>query len=268
MATALATRNGADGSIEGFDRAKVELIKRTVARDTNDDQLELFLYTARTRGLDPLLKQVHAVVRKGEMAIQVGIDGLRLIAARTQVYMGNDEPVFVEGDGKYPLKATVTVYRQVAGQRCAFTDSAYWAEFYPDDASGFMWRKMPHVMLGKVAESRALRKAFPHETSGLYSDDEMHQADRTPAQPAPVIRMVDPATAEVAIPITFDREAPAPEAMSQAEQVKAELKARVEELQLFAAASGVELPDVTRCKTVREVKQWIADAEKAIPEPF
>lgn len=55
---------------------------------------------------------------------------------------------------------------------------------------------------------------------------------------------------------------------TDAERVKAELKARVEELQLLAAASGVALPDVTQCKLVREVKQWIADAEKAIPEAF
>jgi hypothetical protein len=50
--------------------------------------------------------------------------------------------------------------------------------------------------------------------------------------------------------------------------LRAELKARVEELQLLAAAQGVELPDVTRCKTVREVKQWIMDAEQALPEAF
>jgi hypothetical protein len=56
--------------------------------------------------------------------------------------------------------------------------------------------------------------------------------------------------------------------MSDAERVKSELKLRVEELQLLAAASGVEMPDVTRCKTVREVKQWTADAERALPEPF
>ncbi len=207
VAAALATRD--NGTAADFTREQIDLIKQTVAKDTNDQQLKLFLYTAQARGLDPLLKQIHGIVRKGEMAIQVGIDGLRLIAARTGDYAGNDEPAFVEGD-KYPSKATVTVWRLVQGERRAFTDSAYWAEFYPDDSSGFMWRKLPHVMLGKVAESRALRKAFPHETSGLYVDEEMHQADRDTVQSAQLvklkpeeqaaIRMVDAVTAEVRLP--------------------------------------------------------------------
>lgn len=167
--------------------AKIDLIKRTVAAGATHDELELFFHQARRAGLDPLAKQIYYVKRKGKGVIQVGIDGLRLIADRTGKYAGSDDAHFDgSSDRGYPMKASVTVYKMVQGQRCPFSATARWDEYYPGDDQGFQWRKMPHAMLAKCAEALALRKAFPADMSGLYIHEEMEQADQAP--PAPPAR--------------------------------------------------------------------------------
>lgn len=174
-----------------WDRTQVDLIKRTIAKDATDDELKLFgLHCART-GLDPLAKQIFFQKRKssstGEATITfvTSIDGFRLIAARTGEHAGTDDATF--DNEREPNKASVTVYRIVKGERCAFTASARWDEYYPGDKQGFMWKKMPCTMLAKCAESLALRKAFPNELSNMYTKEEMDQApepDQTPPPPS------------------------------------------------------------------------------------
>lgn len=165
---------------------QVELIKNTVAKNATDDELKLFLYTAKRTGLDPLTKQIHFVKRgfgdKAQMTVQTGIDGYRAIAERTGQLAGIDDAVF-EGDSptdQHPTKATVNVYRMVKGLRVAFVASARWEEYAPQGNQAFMWKKMPYLMLGKCAEALALRKAFPNDLTGLYTNEEMAQADTSP----------------------------------------------------------------------------------------
>lgn len=165
---------------------QVALITRTICKGASPDELNLFLQVCNRTGLDPFLKQIHAVFRNDRnagrkvMTIQVGIDGYRLLADRTGGYAGSDEPEYaVDFDeaGKaesHPSKASVTVWKMVAGQRCSFTASARWMEYVPE--YGTHWKRMPFLMLGKVAEALALRKAFPAELSGLYTREEMDQA--------------------------------------------------------------------------------------------
>ena len=154
---------------------QVALIKSQIAVDATDDELKLFLHVANKSGLDPLARQIYFIKRGGKMTIMTAIDGFRAIADRTGQYIGSSDPVF-EDNGSIPAKATVTVNKVVSGIVGNFTATARWDEYYPGKSQGFMWDKMPHTMLGKCAEALALRKAFPAQLSGLYTGDEMDQA--------------------------------------------------------------------------------------------
>jgi phage recombination protein Bet len=188
----------------GFSEEQVGLLKRTICKGATDDEFLLFVSQCKRTGLDPFSRQIHAVKRwdsqsqREVMTIQTGIDGYRLIADRTGLYAGNDEPKYDTEDADHPNKATVTVWKIVAGQRVPFTRSARWEEFKQTKKDGTLtrfWKTMPYLMLGKVAEALALRAAFPQELSGIYTNEEMEQADSGEAAPrtapAPVEQPID-----------------------------------------------------------------------------
>lgn len=154
---------------------QIDLIRRTVANGATNDELALFLYDCQRRGVHPLDKLLHFTKRGGRYTPVTSIDFMRAQAAMSGEMAGSDDPVFEQGDG-HPLEATVTVYRLTQGQRFAYTATARWAEYCPDNAP--MWKRMPYTMLGKCAEALALRKAFPQQLAGLYSGEEMDQADK------------------------------------------------------------------------------------------
>lgn len=177
-----------------FEPAKLELIRKTICGNLSQPQFDLFMSVARARGLDPVLNQIHAVVRKvkvsknpdkyeDRMTIQVGIDGFRLIAARTGEFLGCDETIFKYDKDNNVIEAKVTVYRFVQGHKAAFTGVAYWDEFYPGDTLGFMWNSKPRTMLGKCAEVQALRKAFPNDLSGVYEPAEIEKTEEKDVTP-------------------------------------------------------------------------------------
>ena len=165
MSTALTTL-GAD---------QIELIKRTICRDATNDELALFVATANRIGLDPFARQIFSVKRGGVMSIQVSIDGFRLVADRTGNYAPG-RPTEYEHDPQGKLmSATAYVKKLAAGVWHEVGETSHLSEYA--GGSNPLWKSMPRVMLAKTAEARALRRAFPAELSGVYSVEELAQAE-------------------------------------------------------------------------------------------
>ena len=164
-----------------FTNEQIELIKKQIANGCNNDELQLFLYQCKRTGLDPLTRQIYAIKRAGRMTIQTSIDGFRVIAERSGTYAGQDEPTWTyKPDGSIE-KCCVRVYRFRGDIRYpAGVGVAFFSEYYPNPVN--LQKTLAHTMIAKVAEALALRKAFPQDLSGLYTADEMQQANVVPSE--------------------------------------------------------------------------------------
>ena len=170
-------------SITLWTQEQTQLISTTIAPGCSNDELRLFAYACQRTGLDPFSKQIYAIKRGGKMTIQAGIDGLRAIAERTGELDGSHTE-WCGDDGQWsdvwisakpPAAAKTTIWRK--GSSHPFTGVARFADY---NAGQGLWSKMPAAMIAKCSEALALRKAFPANLSGVYSTDEMEQAEVQP----------------------------------------------------------------------------------------
>jgi phage recombination protein Bet len=163
------------------------LLRDMFFKGATQAEFEMFVYACQRTGLDPFMKQIYPVKRwdsnlkKEAMTVQTGIDGYRLIAERTGKYAPGPEPTFTFDEKGNFISATAYVKKQTKdGTWHTIAATAFFDEYCQKTKEGkatSMWQKMPKSQTAKCAESLALRKAFPNEMSGIYTKDEMEQAE-------------------------------------------------------------------------------------------
>ena len=184
--------------------------KETVAQNQRltDKELETAILVAEKRQLypPPLGNHIFFMKRKNReqledgswgdvyvLSLQTGIDGFRLIAERTNKYVGSGVPEYENDASGFVKRAIIRVEKLAPDGSRAIVGADAWFEEYAqysfkkggEKALTKMWAEKGRLMLSKCAEALALRKAFP-ELSGLYTTDEMGaQDDGTPEVPAP-----------------------------------------------------------------------------------
>jgi len=176
-----------------FTAEQERMIRDQYASGASPEEFAVLMEIAKERRLNPLLRQIHFVKRWDNQksryvwAAQISIDGMRAVAQRTGRYNGQDEPEFGPLNGKgFPEWSKVRVYRKDWDRPAV--GLVYWREYVQTTQAGQptkFWLDMPMNQLAKCAEAQALRKAFPEDCGGLYTDTEMEQA--TNDQPRPMV---------------------------------------------------------------------------------
>lgn len=135
---------------------QLELIRKTVASDADDDEFNLFIHTARHVRLDPLRRQIYCFVfnkrdpDKRQMTIVTSIGGYRTIAARTGNYRPDnraarltyDDAAVSETNPTGLVRAEVSVFTFMHNEWHEVVGTAEWDEYVPltnEATDGYDW---------------------------------------------------------------------------------------------------------------------------------
>ncbi len=156
--------------------SQIQVMRRTICARLSADQFLLYVTRCVRKGVDPFEQAYAFPQQDGGLAMGLKIDGMRDLAMRTGLYVGRKvETLFAPGDTdhQHPIGARCEIRRK--GVEEPIVEEAYLSEY---DASQWsptavIWKRMPETMIRKVAESKALRAAFPDALAGVYEPAEL-----------------------------------------------------------------------------------------------
>ena len=161
------------------------LVRRQFAeQNLADADLAKLKHICLSKGLDPLSGDVHCIKRGGKVSIELSVHGLLKLCASQ---MAGSETLWFDSDGNAfpvwltqakPAACQFKLWRRGCSQ--PFVASAVFADY---DTGKAMWKSMPSRMIEKVATAQCCRLGFADLVGGLYSPEEMPEADEQPEQP-------------------------------------------------------------------------------------
>ena len=186
-------------TLDYTDNKLLQTMKATVAHGLNNEEFMLFTELCKSTKLNPFKREIWAIKAGGRLQLMTGINGYWAIANAHPQFDGTEQEIEVDPLGN-PAKAICKVYRK--DRRFPSVAIALMKEYRKDSP---VWREKPSVMLMKCAESVALRKAFPQELNGLYTQEEMPQefSEQNIIQPVKAVTITEriSAPAKVETPI-------------------------------------------------------------------
>ncbi len=169
-----------------WNKNQMDLIKRTVARGSTDDEFNMFMYLAKTYQLDPMTKEIWFIKynEKAVPIIMTSRDGYLAIANRNPHYKGLVSDVVHENDEfekltegvkhKYSCKDRGKI---IGAYALGYRDDraypvyvfAHFEEYVKKNSS--IWMQYGSAMILKVAEAMMFKRLF--SISGLVTKEEI-----------------------------------------------------------------------------------------------
>jgi len=168
--------------VSGFSPEEVAIVKSNIAKGVNDNELLYFLNVCKTVGLNPFIKEIWCYKDdRGNLLVFAGRDGFLAKAQQSPLYNGlrssevreKDEYLadipngkithtFSFGDRGVIVGAYAFAFRKNGEPTVESVDFSRYNKGYA------AWKTHPEDMIKKVAETKALKKAFG--ISGIQSE--------------------------------------------------------------------------------------------------
>jgi phage recombination protein Bet len=167
-----------------------------MSKDLTDSEKMLYVNIAKMSGLNPYKREIHisgpfGIGKDRRLSIVVGYEVYIKRAERSGKLDGWKS--WVEGEGN-DMVAWIKIHRK--DRKEPFEWPVYYPEAVQTTREGNpnrFWKRMPRLMLRKVAISQGFRLCFPEEIGGLpYTSDEMETEESirnvTPDEPAIAVK--------------------------------------------------------------------------------